>query len=156
MNPFSKKTLQRIASGEVKLSGRSTIKRKPTHQVLNAPWKRSKYGNKRSKTTAGVTYDSKGEATYAAHLQQLKLAKLIQGWERQVRIELRAGGHKVCTYVMDFVVTVDANTIELHEYKGYATDVWKMKWRLLECTLPEVTERMWPGKEVIMKLIRHR
>lgn len=34
MNPFSKKTLQRIASGEVKLSGRSTIKRKPVEVLM--------------------------------------------------------------------------------------------------------------------------
>lgn len=34
MNPFSKKTLQRIASGEVKLSGRSTIKAKPVEVLL--------------------------------------------------------------------------------------------------------------------------
>lgn len=156
MNRIGKSRLKRLESGSEKLAGGSTFKRKATHDVINAPWKRSKFGNKRSKVTMGVTYDSKGEAKYAGHLQELKLAKLIQDWDRQVRIELRAGGRKVCTYIVDFVVTVDANTIELHEYKGYATDVWKIKWRILECTLPEVTERMWPGKEVKMVLIKHR
>lgn len=129
---------------------------KPSHEVVNAPWKKRKYGNKRTKVTGGVTYDSKGEAGYANHLSMLVYAKEIKSWERQIRIELRAGGHKVCTYVMDFLVHNNDGSITLTEYKGYATDLWKMKWRLLECTLPEVTERMWPGKEVKMLLVKHR
>lgn len=122
----------------------------------NAPWKRSKFGNKRTKTTLGKTYDSKGEAAYAANLEARRLAGEILSWERQVRIELRVSGKKICTYVMDFAVTVDANILELHEYKGYATDVWKLKWKLLEATLPDVAQRMWPDKEVKMVLVMHR
>lgn len=127
-----------------------------TYMQRKAPWKRSKYGNKRVKVTMGVSYDSKGEAAYAAHLQALKLAKEVSDWERQVRIELRAGGKKVCTYVADFIVHRPNGDVEIHEYKGYATDIFKIKWRLLEVTLDEVRDRMWPGKEVRMELIMHR
>lgn len=125
------------------------------YQIRRTPIRRSKYGNKTVNVTMGKAYDSRGEATYAGHLQALKLAKEITDWERQVRIELRAGGKKVCTYVMDFVVHKPDGSIELHEYKGYATDVWKLKWRLLENTLEEVAARMWPDKEVRMVLVKH-
>lgn len=124
--------------------------------MKRSPLKRSKYGNKRVKTTLGKTYDSKGEAAYAAHLQALKLAGEILSWERQVRIPLMIGKHKLCTYVMDFVIHNDSQTVTLCEYKGYVTDLWKLKWKILEATLPEVQERMWPDKEVKMELVMHR
>jgi hypothetical protein len=125
------------------------------YQLRKSPLRRSKFGNKRVKVTMGVTYDSKGEAAYAGHLQVLKLCGEVLEWERQVKIQLRVNGKKICTYVMDFVVTMKDGSIELHEYKGFATDLWKMKWRILEVTLPEVSDRMWPDKEVKMVLVKH-
>ena len=128
-----------------------------TYLQRRAPWRRSKYGNKKTKAVAGgKAYDSKGEAKYAAHLGARRLAGEISAWDRQVRIDLKVNGYKVCAYIMDFVVHMPDGSIELHEYKGYATDVWRLKWKILEATLDDVTKRMWPGKEVRMVLVMHR
>jgi hypothetical protein len=104
----------------------------------------------------GNLYHSKGEAGYAMAVEAEKGAGEIQSWERQFKIDLKVNGRHITNYYMDFVVHVDANTVELREYKGYATSEWKMKWLILEATLLEVGERYWPGKEVKMILIQHK
>ena len=86
----------------------------------------------------GVVYASKSEARYAAHLDLLKKAGVIKAWEGQVRWALIVGGEKVCTIVPDFRVTLADGSVELHEVKGYATALWKLKRKLFEALYPEV------------------
>lgn len=80
----------------------------------------------------GVKYHSKKEAAYASKLDLLKKAKKIKEWDRQLRIPLEVNGHKICTYIMDFVVTTNEDKTQYIEVKGYETQVWKLKWKLLQ------------------------
>jgi len=105
----------------------------------------------------GQKYHSKGEARYAGELQTLKLAGEILSWDRQVKLDLRVNGKHITNYYMDFAVHLsDGQTVELREYKGMETGEWKIKWLLLEATLPDIQERYFPGKEVVMVLVKHQ
>ena len=96
------------------------------------------YNVKRSWTSAqktefkGSIYDSKFEAAYAKELDLRVKAHDIVSWERQVTIDLIVNGYIVCTYRIDFIVHHNDGTTEYVECKGYATDIWRLKWKLFE------------------------
>jgi hypothetical protein len=91
----------------------------------------SKYNAKSSIYNDSV-FHSKKEAGYAAELDLRIKAKDIKSWRRQVKISLDVNGNHICNYYIDFEVTHNDGTIELVEVKGFETDVWRLKWKLLE------------------------
>lgn len=76
--------------------------------------------------------DSKFEAGKAQELALLLKAKEIKGFTEQVKIPLEVNGFHICNYYIDFVIEHNDGTTEYCETKGYATDVWKLKWKLFE------------------------
>ena len=86
----------------------------------------------------GVLYASKAEARYAQHLDLLKAARQIRGWERQVRWPLIVEGVKICTIVPDFKVLKKGGGFKIVEVKGFVTPVWRLKRKLFEALHPEV------------------
>lgn len=100
------------------------------------PDRRGKYGNHIS-TYNGVTYHSKREADYARELDFRIMAKELKEWRRQVPVELRVDGMKICTHTIDFV-EVDHNRNEMWtEVKGFATPEFRLKWKLFDVLYPE-------------------
>lgn len=77
-------------------------------------------------------YHSQFEAAYAQELDLRVKAKDIKSWRRQIRIHLGVNGFKIADYIMDFEITHNDDSLELVETKGFETDVWRMKWKLLE------------------------
>lgn len=116
------------------------------YQKLSA----NKFHNKRT-TYGGNKFDSKGEASYAEELDWRIKAGEIQGYERQVKIELKVNGVLICNYYADFVVTDKHGAKEIHEYKGFLTKDFTIKWRLLDATKHELFPE---GVELIM--IKHK
>jgi hypothetical protein len=80
-------------------------------------------------------YDSKKEAEYAYRLDLLKQVGEVVKWYRQVRLPLDVNGQKVCTYIVDFVVHCNDGSIEHVDVKGYKTDVYKLKKKLVKAVL---------------------
>lgn len=76
--------------------------------------------------------DSKFEAGKAQELELRKKAKDIKDFQEQVKIPLEVNGYHICNYYIDFVIEHNDGEIEYVETKGYATDVWKLKWKLFE------------------------
>jgi hypothetical protein len=99
----------------------------------------SKNNKFNAKTTKydGTNYHSKLEASYAMKLDWQLKGKLIKSWSGQHKIELYVNGMKICNYYMDFRVVNNDGSIEYHEVKGYETDVWKLKWKLLKATISD-------------------
>ncbi len=90
----------------------------------------NKYGAK-SATYNGHTYHSIREANYAAELDLRLRAGELKEWRRQVPIELRVNGVKICTYTIDFL-EIDKNGGEMWtEIKGFATAEWRLKMEAL-------------------------
>lgn len=90
---------------------------------------KNKFGAKK-KEYNGRLYMSKGEAGYAAELELRKKAGEIKEIIPQFRIKLDVNGYHICNYIVDFKVTMADDTIEMHEWKGFETDLWRVKWKL--------------------------
>ncbi len=99
----------------------------------------SKYGAK-STQVDGITYHSKFEAAYADELRLRLMAKDIKSWERQVKLDLKVNGMHITNYYIDFIITHNDGSREFVEVKGFETEVWKMKWRILEATFEDFKE----------------
>jgi len=82
----------------------------------------------------GITYHSKLEAAYAQELSLRERAKDIKSWERQVKLDLKVNGVHITNYYIDFIIHHKDGHREFVEVKGFETDVWKMKWKILEAT----------------------
>ena len=102
--------------------------------------KGNKYGAKRYDHN-GITYHSKKEAGYAAELDLRKKAKDIKDWKRQVKLDLKAYDKHICNYYIDFVITHNDDTLEYVEVKGFATSLWRLKWKLLEAQMDEEVKK---------------
>ena len=76
--------------------------------------------------------DSKFENGKAQELELRKKAKDIKDFQEQVKIPLVVNGYHICNYFIDFVIEHNDGTLEYCETKGYATDVWKLKWKIFE------------------------
>jgi hypothetical protein len=103
------------------------------HQVY---FKKNKFGAKRQ-TFNGVHYHSGLEAQIAQELDLRIKAKDIKSVERQVKISLTAHGKHIANYFIDFVITHNDGSKEFLEVKGYPTEVWRIKWKMLEAQLAE-------------------
>lgn len=84
-------------------------------------------------------YDSKFEAGYGQELELRLKGKAIKYFDTHVRIPLEVNGYTIANYYIDFVVGHNDGTTEYVETKGYATDVWKIKWKLF-CAIYEDKE----------------
>ena len=94
----------------------------------------NKYGAKKQEFK-GTIYDSKFEAGVAEYYDTLLVANEVKEVLRQVRIPLEAYGKKIFTYIIDFIVIHHDGHKEYVEAKGYETDLWKAKWKMLEAKL---------------------
>ena len=84
-------------------------------------------------TYNGYAYQSKAEAKYAFELDIRKKAGEIRDWKRQVKVELFGqNGTRVCNYYMDFVIEENDGSTTYVEVKGYKTDLWNLKRKLME------------------------
>ena len=64
--------------------------------------RRNKYGNKRVKTAAGVSFDSKSEQRRWHELQLLERAGEIRDLTLHPRFRLEVNGHHIADYVADY------------------------------------------------------
>ena len=107
---------------------------------------RAKYGNK-SQHYNGRTYHSKFEAQHAEALDLQRKAdnprERVVEVEPQFKVSIDIEGadgktRHITNYYVDFRVTFADGHVELHEVKGYETEVWRLKALLLEAVyLPQ-------------------
>lgn len=93
--------------------------------------------NAKKSTYNGRNYHSKKEADYAMELDWLLKAGQIKEIIPQYKISLDINGIHIANYFMDFKVITSDGMIEMHEVKGYETDIWRMKWRLAKALYPD-------------------
>ena len=84
-------------------------------------------------------YDSKGEAGLAQELDLLLKAKQVSKIEPQKTYILYGkNGGRITTHRVDFLVTFPDGHEEAWEYKGFATDTWRIKRDLFVDNYPEI------------------
>ena len=102
-----------------------------------------KYGNEK-KTVDGHTFDSKAEARRYQELSLMEKTGEIKNLRLQPEYELiprfKKGNktHRRTVYIADFEYIENGRTI-VEDVKGYATDVYKLKKKMLEYKYPERT-----------------
>lgn len=101
------------------------------NNALISDQSKTKYGNKKV-VIDGYTFDSVFEGQYYVKLKMLKLAGQIKDFKMQVPFPVMINGKHVFKYIADFVVTENDNTAQIHEVKGYKTDVYKLKKKCIE------------------------
>ena len=97
--------------------------------------------------SGGRTYHSKAEAVYAQRLAwRLKVGELLEVVP-QYRIDMKVKGVHWRYYRVDFRIVLKSGAVEYHEFKGYATEEFKMKWDLLHILREEILE---PGAALVL------
>ena len=97
-------------------------------------------------TFNGRSYHSKKEADFAANLEWQKKAGEIKEIIPQYKLDIRVKGKHITNYFIDFKVVYTDGRTELIEVKGFATDVWNLKWKLTEALLEEIE----PGAKLVL------
>jgi len=84
----------------------------------------------------GRHFRSKKEAGYAQHLDILKKAddpaERVAEWEYEPHLEVTCNGKRVFTYKIDFKVIYANGRIEYVEIKGFETEYFKLKFKVVE------------------------
>lgn len=84
-------------------------------------------------TINSITFDSKHEASRYQELLLLQRAGQIQDLQLQVPFTIIVNGKKICKYIADFqYVDVSSGKVVTEDAKGMATQVYKLKRKLVE------------------------
>lgn len=95
-----------------------------------------KYHNQKC-TCDGLTFDSYKEKAYYEELKLLQRAGVVKRIETQVKYVLQDAfkymgkTERAITYIADFRVTYTDGHIEIVDVKGFKTDVYKLKRKIL-------------------------
>lgn len=108
----------------------------PDRLQKNGKKKLTKYRNQWTEYN-GVKYQSKREARHAAELDLLIKAGEVKKWVGQFPIDLIVEKKSIGTYAIDFKVWWTDGRITYDEVKGFETDVWKLKWKMVHEQHPD-------------------
>lgn len=93
----------------------------------------NKYGAKKVTAPDGTVFDSKREFHRWCELRLLERAGKISKLQRQVGFELipKQVGERACSYVADFVYCDATGKTVVEDCKGYRTEGYKIKRKLM-------------------------
>ncbi len=86
----------------------------------------------------GRQYMSKSEMEFAMHLDLLQRAGAITSWTPQVSKLITLNGVPICKVVIDFEAINPDGSIVYYEVKGFATDIYRLKRKLLLACYPGI------------------
>ena len=105
-------------------------------------YKQNKFKNKKI-IIDGIKFDSKKEGYYYVYLKELEKTNKISNLQLQVKYELQPKfkydnkTYRSITYIADFVYEENGKTIVI-DVKGFKTDVYKLKKKLLLYNYPNI------------------
>ena len=103
------------------------------HQTYFKPARQNKFNARRAEYD-GYYYMSGAEARYAKELDLMVMAHEIEGWDRQYKIDIRVKGKHITNHYVDFIIFHNDGSKEFREVKGYPSEAWLIKKRLVEAT----------------------
>ncbi len=94
---------------------------------------RNKYGARKLTAPDGQVFDSVKEYQRWGELKILQRAGVISKLRRQVTYELipKQQGERACNYIADFVYVNDKGETVVEDSKGYKTEVYRLKKKLM-------------------------
>lgn len=93
--------------------------------------KQGKIKNVRRKEINGITFDSTREARRYQDLDLMQRAGQITELRRQIAYPIFINDKKICDWFADFVYVKDGIRV-IEDSKGWATDVYKLKKKMVE------------------------
>jgi hypothetical protein len=107
----------------------------------------NKYNAKKT-TIDNIVFDSKLESARYKQLKLLEQAGEIRNLRLQIKIPLEVNDRIVCSYICDFLY-IEKNKLVIEDVKGVQTDVFKIKWKLLQALYSDLYDvfRIWPEKK---------
>ncbi len=110
---------------------------------------RRKYGNKTSRYKDRL-YHSRLEATDAMWLDSLLKQGLIKEVIPQHKISIDINGVHITNHFVDFKVTLNDGRVKMIETKGFWTDIYKFKLRLIQAIYPEMVYLVNPNEKKLL------
>jgi hypothetical protein len=108
--------------------------------------RRSKFGAIKTKVD-GVMFDSRLESQWYVYLKILGTAGQIKDLELQKEFVLAVAGKQICIYIADyFFYDLKLGKSVVGDAKGVKTDVFKLKWKLMQALYPEHHYQIYTGK----------
>lgn len=100
----------------------------------------NKYFNNNTLCFSGHNHESGAEAFYCNKLLGMQQKEEIAYFDIQVPFVFMINGKKICTHYVDFLVHYieKDKPSEVHEVKGMATDVWRIKHKLFKAIYPNI------------------
>ena len=83
-------------------------------------------------------HDSRAEAGYCNQLNVLEKSGEIKSYEIQKTFRLDVNGKHICNHRVDFLVTNKNGEVMVEEFKGFGTEVWRIKKKLFEACYPGI------------------
>lgn len=97
---------------------------------------------KEQRTYNGKVYMSASEARHAAELDIQKRCGLVSDWRSQVPFQITVNGKNICRVVIDFGVDMPNGTTHYEEVKGFETEIYHLKKKLLLACYPGIDYRV--------------
>lgn len=111
---------------------------------IEAEEKKSKFNNERV-VVDGILFDSKKEAEYYSELKLLKRYGIVTDFKLQPNFVLQPSYYKngkkirAINYKADFKVWYKDGRVEIVDTKGFETQLFKVKKKILEYKYPDIT-----------------
>jgi hypothetical protein len=111
----------------------------------------SKYNSVSCQCIKKHVHASRAEAAYCNKLWVMTRDKK-RGWycySTQKTYSLDVNGHHICNHIVDFaLMDKKRNVLEVIEIKGFATAVWKIKYKLFKALYPEIPYRIIKANQI--------
>ena len=116
----------------MKAWARKQLKRTPLKRSwLTSRKKEPRVKNyKRCECNTGHIHQSRGESRYSNILALRVRVREIKSYRSQVKYSYDIDGIHIANHYVDFEVEKLDGKIEIHEFKGMRTEIWKFKQRL--------------------------
>jgi DeoR/GlpR family transcriptional regulator of sugar metabolism len=82
----------------------------------------------------GIKFHSAKEARHYINLKMMVKGGLVTVFERQVKFPISIDNIHICNYYADFVVYFTTGIREVQDVKGFKTDIYKLKKKLVEAS----------------------
>lgn len=102
-------------------------------------------GYKSCRCEQGHIHHSRGEAGWCNLVEARKRTGEIKDYEIQKKVELSAYGKHIANMYVDFWITGSDGSQWVEEFKGFATEVWRLKHAFFKVQYPEVEYKVVKG-----------
>lgn len=118
--------------------------------MKRSPFTRRQNKYRAVKTTRdGILFDSKLESIVYGELQILQAGGLIKDMELQKEFVIEVNGKQICIYIADYFFTIVASGKRcVADAKGFLTDTFRLKWKLMQALYPQYQYEILKGKKL--------